>query len=79
MNYLNRSSYANDFYPDFNVTTYDFPHTTEQITYDFQGRKYYAISTNHSWKIGYQNVNNNTDLTYIKGPGFVWTIQEIRG
>ena len=79
MNYLNRTPYSADFYPDLSCTTYDLPHTTEQITYDLQGRKYGGSSGNWAWRIGYQTLNNNSDLTYAKGPSFVWTIQEIRG
>ena len=79
MNYLNRNSYAADYYPDLSCTTYDSPHTTEQITYDFQGRKYGGSSSNWSWRIGYQTLNNTNADSYHKGPGFVWTIQEIRG
>jgi len=79
MNYLNRGHYTADFYPDMSVETYDFPHTTEQITYEFQGRKYGGDSNNFAWRTGYQTLNNNSADSYIKGPGFVWTIREVRG
>ena len=74
-NYWNRNSFPNDHYPDFVSDFYDFPYTTEQIVYDFQGRKYYGGSSNYAWRIGYQTVSGGQEA----GPSFVWTIQEIRG
>ena len=39
-NYLNRSSYANDYYPPFVLDHQDTPSTTSAITYNLQGRIY---------------------------------------
>ena len=81
LNYLNRSgtNYAADYYPDMTWNFYDYPRTTDQICYDFQGRKYGGTSSNWSWRIGYQTLSNNSADTYIKGPNIVWTIMEVKG
>ena len=57
--YLNRGSYANDYYPPWTISRFDIPNTTHEITYQVWGRKYSGSSGN--WKIGDTNHGANAD------------------
>ena len=71
-NYLNYSSYTNDWYPQLNVIDFHTPNTTSTITYKMQGRKYGGNSSKFPTQFG-EDMKNAGAV----GNSIVWKIEEL--